>query len=222
MLRPWQVVGNHGRLETVREFVGRHALFLAHRLNRVQRPQRIQWVPVVLLVGTIFLPIVNFFLLLNEVRIVPYILPVFLIIILKLTMLEFRLAFPEFLLLGRLIKFVLCADVGQLVLVLFLVLVLKILQDGVDVISAASLHSHARSIVLGDIDLLKDVGVHSVVLSGLLELFLGGSEDIDVFILLASVQLHTVGFLLEHCFFPSTFSRMQADSLKVLVFQNSI
>lgn len=75
-------------------------------------------------------------------RVVSNVLPIFLIIILKLSMFEFSFAFPEFFLLRRFVKLVLRANIRQFILLFLLVLVLEVLQDRINIVIATTLHPH--------------------------------------------------------------------------------
>lgn len=169
----------------------------------------------VLAVGTIFLAIVQFLILQRQV---PNIFPLLLVVVLKLPVLEFGLALPQFFLFGGFVELLLGADERQLILLL--VLVLEVLEDGVDVVTAALDSAQPRPVVLQLVDLLENVGVHRVVLAGLLEFLLCGSENLDVLVLFRSVQFGTLGLLLEDRLLPRVLRRLQVHPLEVLVLQD--
>lgn len=151
VLRRRQERRDHGRLERVGEFVLGETLLLAGRLNRVEGAQRVE-IAMVLAVGTIFLAIVQFLILQREV---PNVFPLLLIIVLELPMFEFGLALPQFFLFWRFIELLLGANERQLIFLL--VFVLEVLQDRVDVVTAALDSTQPRSVVLHLVDLLEDV-----------------------------------------------------------------
>jgi hypothetical protein len=57
------------------------------------------------------------------------------------------------------------------------------------------------------------------VFSGLFEFLFGGSELIDSFVLLVSVQLGAMRFLLKDGFFGTVIIERDVDSFEVLVFE---
>lgn len=121
-------------MEAIRELIWRQTLLFADWNYSVDGSDRVERVGKVFFVGAVFISIVIFLFFLKYARILLDVPPFLLIIVLELSMLQLSLRLPQFFLLRRLVKLVLGAYIGQLWILLF-VLVLKILQDGVDIVA---------------------------------------------------------------------------------------
>ena len=137
-------------------------------------------------------------------------------------MFQLRLALPQnLLLLHRFVEFIPCIiEMRQLALILLLVFVLQILKNRIYIVAHCVLHS-VGFVVLNHIYLLEYVGIHRIVLSGLLEFFLCCPEHVNIFVLLQRIQFGTMRFLLKHRLLCYVFIDIDMHPLEILMLQNS-
>ena len=155
------------------------------------------------------------FSFLENLRIVADALPILLVVILELTMFELGLRLTKLFLLWRLVKLFLGADQRQF-LVFLLAFVLQVTKDGVDIVTLAD----SGPVLLKHVDLLEEIGVHSILLPCLFELVLRCSEDINLLILLLCVQLCPSWFFLKYELLVTIISNNQSHSFEVIMLED--
>ena len=143
--------------------------------------------------------------------------PVLSTVVHELPVLELCLGLTQSLfLLGCLIELVLgVGNDWQLRCVLFLVTILQIIQDRVNVLTLYP----SRFVLFNLVHLPKQIRLVGVVEAGLPELVLCGSEFINPFVLPLCVQLDSCWLLSKNCEFFRCLPIAHCHSLEVLVLQ---